>query len=88
VVPKFISKIAYRGPIKKYAQIGFSSFLCFFYYSRIFAFVAKRSTSSADNQCHIFCELEPSQPATAIVSFANKVLLTSNQQQQIASNAL
>uniref|UniRef100_A0A1Q3FZ99 Putative focal adhesion protein tensin n=1 Tax=Culex tarsalis TaxID=7177 RepID=A0A1Q3FZ99_CULTA len=42
---------------------------------RIFAFVAKRSPTSADNQCHVFCELEATQPATAIVSFANKVVL-------------
>lgn len=49
---------------------------------RIFAFVAKRSPTSADNQCHVFCELEATQPATAIVSFANKVVLggTSGQQ--------
>ncbi|KFB38000.1 tensin [Anopheles sinensis] len=41
---------------------------------RMFAFVAKRSPSSADNQCHVFCELEPTQPAAAIIQFANKVL--------------
>uniref|UniRef100_A0A8W7K7T7 SH2 domain-containing protein n=1 Tax=Anopheles albimanus TaxID=7167 RepID=A0A8W7K7T7_ANOAL len=51
---------------------------------RIFAFVAKRSPSSADNQCHVFCELEASQPATAIVSFANKVVLGGATQQQAA----
>lgn len=41
----------------------------------IFAFVAKRACASNDNQCHIFCELEVKQPAAAIVSFAQKVLL-------------
>ncbi|XP_050669986.1 tensin isoform X3 [Leptidea sinapis] len=41
---------------------------------RIFAFVA-RSTSGTDNQCHVFAELEPEQPATAIVNFVNKALL-------------
>lgn len=40
----------------------------------IFAFVARRSTSSNDNQCHVFCELEANQPATAITAFANKVI--------------
>lgn len=44
-----------------------------YYYSRrVFAFVA-RSSSGADNQCHVFAELEPEQPATAIVNFVNKV---------------
>jgi tensin len=42
---------------------------------QIFAFVAKRTATSSDNQCHIFCELESRQPAAAIVSFAQKVLL-------------
>ncbi|XP_037026523.1 uncharacterized protein LOC119067561 isoform X2 [Bradysia coprophila] len=45
----------------------------------IFAFVARRSTSSTDNQCHVFCELEPSQPATAITSFTNKIIPTASQ---------
>lgn len=40
----------------------------------LFAFVARRSGSAHDNQCHVFCELEPAQPATAITSFANKVI--------------
>ncbi|XP_055843548.1 uncharacterized protein LOC129910267 isoform X4 [Episyrphus balteatus] len=45
----------------------------------IFAFVARRSPSSKDNQCHVFCDLAITQPATAIVSFANKVLPTEQQ---------
>ncbi|XP_058812911.1 uncharacterized protein LOC131677221 isoform X4 [Topomyia yanbarensis] len=49
---------------------------------RIFAFVGKRSPTSADNQCHVFCELEATQPATAIVSFANKVVLGGSAQLQ------
>ncbi|XP_026850587.1 tensin-2-like [Drosophila persimilis] len=40
----------------------------------IFAFVARPLTGTKDNQCHIFCDLASSQPASAIVSFANKVL--------------
>nr|XP_029709999.1 myb-like protein A [Aedes albopictus] len=51
---------------------------------RIFAFVAKRSPTSADNQCHVFCELEITQPASAIVSFANKVVLGGTGGQQPA----
>ncbi|EAT45881.1 AAEL002862-PA [Aedes aegypti] len=51
---------------------------------RIFAFVAKRSPTSADNQCHVFCELETTQPASAIVSFANKVVLGGTGGQQPA----
>uniref|UniRef100_A0A182MIA8 SH2 domain-containing protein n=1 Tax=Anopheles culicifacies TaxID=139723 RepID=A0A182MIA8_9DIPT len=47
---------------------------------RMFAFVAKRSPSSSDNQCHVFCELEPTQPAAAIIQFANKVLSGTSQQ--------
>ncbi|KAH8247199.1 hypothetical protein KR038_000034 [Drosophila bunnanda] len=42
----------------------------------IFAFVARRSHSSTDNQCHVFCDLTVSQPAAAIVSFANRTLPT------------
>ncbi|XP_023036127.1 tensin homolog [Drosophila willistoni] len=40
----------------------------------IFAFVARPLCGSKDNQCHIFCDLASSQPASAIVSFAHKVL--------------
>ncbi|GBP02371.1 Tensin-1 [Eumeta japonica] len=40
----------------------------------IFAFVARRSPSSKDNQCHVFCDLAINQPASAIVSFVNKTL--------------
>ena len=41
----------------------------------VFAFVAKKTATSNDNQCHIFCELESRQPASAIVSFGQKVLM-------------
>lgn len=50
----------------------------------IFAFVAKKTTSSTDNQCHMFCEMEARQPASAIVSFAQKVLLDDATRQQHA----
>jgi len=45
--------------------------------NKIFGFVARKPASSADNQCHLFAELEPEQPATAIVNFVNKVLSSS-----------
>uniref|UniRef100_A0A1B0AA64 SH2 domain-containing protein n=1 Tax=Glossina pallidipes TaxID=7398 RepID=A0A1B0AA64_GLOPL len=40
----------------------------------LFAFVARETAGAHDNQCHVFCDLEMNQPASAIVSFANKVL--------------
>ncbi|XP_041979753.1 tensin-2-like isoform X3 [Aricia agestis] len=49
---------------------------------RVFAFVARLS-ASADNQCHVFAELEPEQPATAIVNFVNKALLGNSQKRDI-----
>jgi tensin len=50
----------------------------------IFAFVGKKTVNSVDNQCHIFCELENRQPASAIVAFAQKVLLDEATRQQHA----
>ncbi|XP_030754213.1 tensin-2-like isoform X3 [Sitophilus oryzae] len=42
---------------------------------RIFGFVARKpNVSNPDNQCHLFADLDPDQPATAIVNFVNKVL--------------
>ena len=49
----------------------------------IFAFVARRSPSSKDNQCHIFCDLAINQPASAIVSFVNKTLPTEKQKNYV-----
>ena len=47
--------------------------------SRIFGFVARKPTSrSGHNQCHIFAEQDPDQPARAIVNFVNKVLTSEN----------
>lgn len=42
--------------------------------ARMFAFVA-RKPSSMENVCHIFAELEPEQPASAVINFINKVML-------------
>nr|pir hypothetical protein M01E11.7a - Caenorhabditis elegans [Caenorhabditis elegans] len=42
--------------------------------ARLFAFVA-RIPSSSENACHVFAELEPEQPGSAVVNFINKVML-------------
>ncbi|XP_069041206.1 tensin-2 isoform X2 [Lepisosteus oculatus] len=43
--------------------------------SKIFGFVAKKQGSVLENVCHLFAELDPEQPASAIVNFINKVML-------------
>ncbi|XP_049986546.1 tensin-2 [Alexandromys fortis] len=43
--------------------------------SKIFGFVAKKPGSPWENVCHLFAELDPDQPASAIVTFITKVLL-------------
>lgn len=43
---------------------------------RVFGFVAKKPGSLAENVCHLFAELDPEQPASAIVNFINKVMLS------------
>ncbi|XP_076304149.1 tensin-3-like isoform X3 [Tachypleus tridentatus] len=48
--------------------------------SRCFGFVAKKPASKTDNQCHVFAEMEPEQPASAIVNFVTKVMLSATQQ--------
>ncbi|XP_066256870.1 tensin-1 isoform X7 [Euwallacea similis] len=46
--------------------------------NRIFGFVARKpNVSNPDNQCHLFAELDPDQPANAIVNFVNKILTSS-----------
>uniref|UniRef100_A0A3Q0S7L9 Tensin 2a n=1 Tax=Amphilophus citrinellus TaxID=61819 RepID=A0A3Q0S7L9_AMPCI len=42
---------------------------------RVFGFVAKKPGCTAENVCHLFAELDPDQPASAIVNFINKVML-------------
>ncbi|XP_067832711.1 tensin-2-like isoform X3 [Heptranchias perlo] len=42
---------------------------------RMFGFVAKKQGSTSDNVCHLFAELDPEQPASAIVNFIMKVML-------------
>ncbi|XP_040008974.1 tensin-2 isoform X2 [Xiphias gladius] len=43
---------------------------------KVFGFVAKKPGSVAENVCHMFAELDPEQPASAIVNFINKVMLS------------
>ncbi|CAG0923011.1 unnamed protein product, partial [Notodromas monacha] len=39
-----------------------------------FGFVARKPGTLADNQCHIFAQMEPEQPASAIINFVTKVM--------------
>ncbi|GFN99936.1 tensin, partial [Plakobranchus ocellatus] len=43
--------------------------------ARLFGFVARKQGSSNENSCHIFAELDPEQPASAIVNFVTKVMI-------------
>ncbi|XP_030584850.1 tensin-2-like isoform X2 [Archocentrus centrarchus] len=42
---------------------------------RMFGFVARRTGTATENVCHLFAEMDPEQPAVAIVNFINKVML-------------
>uniref|UniRef100_A0A8C3TH64 Tensin 1 n=1 Tax=Chelydra serpentina TaxID=8475 RepID=A0A8C3TH64_CHESE len=46
---------------------------------KLFGFVARKQGSTTDNICHLFAELDPDQPATAIVNFVSRVMLGSGQ---------
>lgn len=41
---------------------------------RLFGFVARKQGSTTDNASHLFAELDPDQPASAIVSFVSKTM--------------
>ncbi|XP_053564301.1 tensin-2 isoform X2 [Bombina bombina] len=43
--------------------------------SKVFGFVARKTGTTAENVCHLFAELDPEQPASAIVNFITKVML-------------
>ncbi|UYV85131.1 TNS3 [Cordylochernes scorpioides] len=49
---------------------------------RCFGFVAKKPASKTDNQCHVFAELDPEQPAQAIVNFVSRVMSSALQEHQ------
>ncbi|XP_062862640.1 tensin-1 isoform X4 [Trichomycterus rosablanca] len=42
--------------------------------AKFFGFVARKQGSTTDNVSHLFAEMDPDQPATAIVSFVSKVM--------------
>uniref|UniRef100_A0A669P9J4 Tensin 1 n=1 Tax=Phasianus colchicus TaxID=9054 RepID=A0A669P9J4_PHACC len=46
---------------------------------KLFGFVARKQGSTTDNVCHLFAELDPDQPAAAIVNFVSRVMLGSGQ---------
>ncbi|XP_063067608.1 tensin-1 isoform X2 [Engraulis encrasicolus] len=48
--------------------------------AKVFGFVARKQGSTTDNVSHLFAELEPEQPASAIVSFVSKVMLGTTRQ--------
>ncbi|XP_062412714.1 si:ch211-191a24.3 isoform X2 [Sardina pilchardus] len=45
--------------------------------AKIFGFVARKSSTSVENVCHLFAEHDPEQPASAIVNFVSKVMIGS-----------
>ncbi|XP_049568710.1 tensin-1 isoform X9 [Orcinus orca] len=47
--------------------------------AKLFGFVARKQGSTTDNACHLFAELDPNQPASAIVNFVSKVMLSAGQ---------
>uniref|UniRef100_A0A671P2J3 Tensin-1-like n=1 Tax=Sinocyclocheilus anshuiensis TaxID=1608454 RepID=A0A671P2J3_9TELE len=49
----------------------------FFLLHRFFGFVARKQGSTTDNVSHLFAEMDPDQPATAIVNFVSKVMINS-----------
>lgn len=45
---------------------------------RLFGFVARKQAGASGNTCLVFAELDPAQPARAIVNFVMKVLISSS----------
>ncbi|KAM9305254.1 tensin-1 [Gastrophryne carolinensis] len=41
--------------------------------AKLFGFVARKQGSTTDNVCHLFAEMDPKQPADAIVNFVTRV---------------
>ncbi|XP_063069530.1 tensin-1 isoform X3 [Engraulis encrasicolus] len=44
--------------------------------AKFFGFVARKQGSTTDNVSHLFAEMDPDQPATAIVNFVSKVMMS------------
>ncbi|XP_045062676.1 tensin-1-like isoform X3 [Coregonus clupeaformis] len=45
--------------------------------AKFFGFVARKQGSTTDNVSHLFAEMDPDQPASAIVNFVSKVMIGS-----------
>ena len=45
------------------------------FFFRVFGFVARKQGGISDNSCHLFAELDPDQPASAIVNFVTKIMI-------------
>lgn len=43
--------------------------------ARLFGLIARKTGSGTENACHIFAEVDPNQPASAIVNFITKVMM-------------
>jgi hypothetical protein len=71
----------YHEPSRKFIKECFlrKTNICFVL--RCFGFVSKKingtKSSQPENECHVFAELDPSQPSTAIVNFVSKVMIGS-----------
>ncbi|XP_028249756.1 tensin-1 isoform X4 [Parambassis ranga] len=47
--------------------------------AKLFGFVARKQGSTTDNVSHLFAELDPDQPASAIVNFVSKMISSQKQ---------
>ncbi|XP_029981074.1 tensin-1-like [Sphaeramia orbicularis] len=44
--------------------------------AKLFGFVARKQGSTTDNVSHLFAEMDPEQPANAIVNFVSKMIVS------------
>jgi len=62
-------------------KLKFEIFFCFSL-DRCFGFISKKvngnnRSNQPENECHIFAEIDRTQPSTAIVNFVSKVMIGS-----------
>ena len=75
-----VTHLSASGPKVTLSPSGCNwTMICCECHCRLFGFVARKSGSVTDNACHLFAELDASQPATAIVSFIEKLLVKQGQ---------
>jgi tensin len=61
----------------------FRIFIFYFsFFNRCFGFISKKingntRSNQPENECHIFAEIDRTQPSTAIVNFVSKVMIGS-----------